>query len=79
MGFGRIIQVQYGYGSEGDLLRYRSDFNYRSVIDFFTGKRTPKDRMTLGDRITFTIAVEQYQDSDEEIFDNATWGVGLLF
>ena len=35
--------------------------------------------MTLGDRITFTIAVEQYQDSDEEIFDNATWGVGLLF
>lgn len=79
IGFGRIVQIQYGYGNHGDLLRFRSDFNYRSVVDFFTGKRTPKDRMTLGDRITFTIAVEQYQDSDEEIFDNATWGVGLLF
>ena len=79
VGFGRIIQVQYGYGSEGDLLRYRSDFNYRSVIDFFTGKRTPKDRLTLGDRLTFTIAVEQYLDDEDEIFDNATWGIGLLF
>lgn len=79
IGFGRIVQIQYGYGNQGDLLRFRSDFNYRSVVDFFTGKRTPKDRMTLGDRITFTIAVEQYQGSDEEIFDNATWGIGLLF
>ena len=49
------------------------------MIDFFTGKRTPKDRLTLGDRLTFTIAVEQYLDDEDEIFDNATWGIGLLF
>ncbi|MCG8392772.1 MAG: hypothetical protein MI745_06785 [Pseudomonadales bacterium] len=79
IGFGRIVQIQYGYGNHGDLLRFRSDFNFRSVMDFLSGRRTPKDRMTLGDRITFTVAVEQYQDSEEEIFDNATWGIGLLF
>lgn len=79
IGFGRIVQVQYGYGNHGDLVRFRSDFNFRSVMDFLSGSKTPKDRMTLGDRITFTIAAEQYQDSDEEIFDNATWGIGLLF
>ncbi|MZR62547.1 hypothetical protein [Alcanivorax sp. DP30] len=79
IGFSRIIQIQYGYGNHGDLIRFRSDFNFRSVMDFLSGTHTPKDRLTLGDRITFTIAAEQYQDSEEEIFDNATWGIGLLF
>lgn len=79
IGFGRIVQIQYGYGNHGGVLRFRSDFNFRSVLDFLTQQRTPKDRMTLGDRITFTVAAEKYQDSKEEIFDNATWGVGLLF
>ncbi|MCK0153563.1 hypothetical protein MWU49_07610 [Alcanivorax sp. S6407] len=79
IGFSRLIQVQYGYGNHGDLMRYRSDFNFRSVMDFLSGTRTPKDRLTIGDRITFTIAIEQYLDDEEEIFDNATWGIGLLF
>ncbi|MEE3321128.1 MAG: hypothetical protein VX258_10605 [Pseudomonadota bacterium] len=79
IGFSRLIQVQYGYGNHGDLMRFRSDFNFRSVMDFLSGTRTPKDRLTIGDRITFTVAIEQYLDEEEEIFDNATWGVGLLF
>ncbi|MGB2246752.1 MAG: hypothetical protein ACPH3N_03735 [Alcanivorax sediminis] len=79
VGFSRLLQVQYGYGNHGDLIRFRSDFNFRSVMDFLSGTKTPKDRLTLGDRITFTIAAEQYQDDEEEIFDNATWGIGLLF
>ncbi|ERP90291.1 hypothetical protein Q670_01545 [Alcanivorax sp. P2S70] len=78
-GFGRIAQIQYGHGNHDGLIRFRSDFNYRSIVDFFTGKRTPKDRLTLGDRLTFTIAIEQYLEDEEEIFDNATWGIGLLF
>ncbi|MAX54946.1 MAG: hypothetical protein CL537_05465 [Alcanivoracaceae bacterium] len=78
-GFGRFIQIQYGHGNHDGLIRYRSDFNYRDVVDFFSGRRTPKDRFTLGDRLTFTIAIEQYLEDEEEIFDNATWGIGLLF
>ncbi|EKF76094.1 hypothetical protein A11A3_01330 [Alcanivorax hongdengensis A-11-3] len=79
IGFGRIVQIQYGYGNHKDLLRFRSDFNFRSVVDFLSGHHTPKDRMTLGDRLTFTIAAERYLDGDEDIFNNTTWGIGLLF
>ena len=78
VGFGRIIQLQGGYGNKGQLLRFRSDFNFRSVVDFLTQTSTPKHRLTLADRITFTVSVERYND-DEEIFNNSTWGVGLLF
>ena len=39
----------------------------------------PQGPLTLGDRLTFTIAIEQYLEDEEEIFDNATWGIGLLF
>lgn len=79
IGFSRIVQIQYGYGNHGDVIRFRSDFNFRSVMDFLSGTHTPKERLTIGDRITFTISAEQYQDDEEEIFDNATWGIGLLF
>lgn len=79
VGFSRIIQLQYGHGNHGGLTRLRSDFNFRSVVNFLTQTTTPKSRLTLADRITFTAAIEDYHDSDEEIFDNFTWGVGLLF
>ncbi|MDX1804425.1 MAG: hypothetical protein R3292_10100 [Alcanivorax sp.] len=79
IGFSRIVQVQYGYGNHGDLLRFRSDFNFRSIVDFLTRHKTRKDRLTLGDRLTFTIAAEKYLDSNEDIFNNTTWGIGLLF
>jgi hypothetical protein len=79
IGFSRILMLQYGYGNHGDVLRLRSDFNFRAVADFLSGKVTPKDRMLLADRLTFSVSAERYNDSDEEIFDNATWGIGLLF
>lgn len=79
IGFSRIFQFQLGYGNHGDVLRLRSDFNFRAVSDFLTRKSTPKDRLLLADRLTFSISVERYNDDDEDIFDNATWGVGLLF
>lgn len=79
VGFSRLIQFQYGYGTEGDLLRLRSDFNFRAVIDFLSNTKTPKHRYTLADRLTFTVSAERYNDSDKKYFHNATWGVGLLF
>lgn len=79
IGFSRIAQVQYGIGTEGSLVRFRSDFNFREVMDFLSNKRTRKERMLLADRITFTIAAEDYLDDEDEIFNNFTWGIGLLF
>ena len=78
VGFGRIVQFQGGYGNQGELLRLRSDFNFRSIVDFLTQESTPRQRLLLADRITFTIAVERYSGKDD-VFNNATWGVGLLF
>lgn len=79
VGFSRILQFQYGYGTEGDLTRLRSDFNFRAIVDFLTQTKTRKDRMLLADRITFTAAIESYIDKESEPFDNFTWGIGLLF
>ncbi len=79
VGFSRILMFQYGYGNHGDVLRLRSDFNFRAVADFLSGKVTPKDRLLLADRLTFSISAERYNDKDEDIFNNATWGIGLLF
>jgi len=79
VGFSRILMFQYGYGNHGSVLRLRSDFNFRAVADFLSGKVTPKDRLLLADRLTFSISAERYNDDDEDIFNNATWGVGLLF
>jgi hypothetical protein len=79
VGFSRILMFQYGYGNHGPVVRLRSDFNFRSIVSLLTDTHVPKDRMTLADRITFTFATERYNDDDEEIYDNFTWGVGLLF
>lgn len=79
IGFSRIIQLQYGYGTEKGIFRVRSDINARAIMDFLTQKQTPKARMTLGDRLTFSFSIERYLNGDHDAFDNATWGVGLLF
>ena len=78
VGFGRIAQLQFGYGNQGQVTRLRSDINFRSIVDFITQESTPKHRLTLADRITFSYTIERYT-GDEDIFDNFTWGVGLLF
>lgn len=79
IGFSRLIQFQYGYGTEGSLVRLRSDFNFRAVMDFVNNTRTRKDRMLLADRLTFTVSGEKYNDKGKDIFNNTTWGIGLLF
>lgn len=79
VGFSRILQLQYGYGNEKGVFRVRSDINARAIIDFLTSTHTPKRRLTLGDRLTFTFTVERYLDGDHDVFDNASWGIGLLF
>lgn len=79
IGFSRILMLQWGYGTEGAVMRLRSDWNVRAIMDFFQGQPTPKRRLTIGDRLTFTLSIEDYRGSDKAMFDNATWGIGLLF
>ncbi len=79
VGFSRLIQLQYGSGNAGDLYRVRTDINFKELTDLMTFRRTPKDRLLMGDRITFSFAAERYLDSDAELYDNFTWGIGLLF
>lgn len=78
IGFSRLIQFQLGYGTEGQVFRVRSDFNYRAIVDFLTQTHTPKHRLTVADRLTFTLAAERYQGK-YDAFNNVNWGIGLLF
>lgn len=78
VGFSRLIQFQLGYGTEGQVFRLRSDFNYRAIVDFLTQTNTPKHRLTVADRLTFTLAAERYQGK-RDAFNNVHWGIGLLF
>lgn len=79
IGFGRILQLQAGFGDRGPLGRIRTDINLRSIYNFVTQTRQPKRERTLADRITFTYTAEQYSRDESEEFDNATIGIGLLF
>lgn len=79
VGFSRLLQLQIGAGNEGRVTRFRSDFNFRSIVNFLTQTQTRKDRMLLADRLTFTTAIEEYEDEESEGFNNLTWGIGLLF
>ncbi|MFZ5724518.1 MAG: hypothetical protein ACOY33_12770 [Pseudomonadota bacterium] len=81
LGFGwdRILQIQVGYGDRGPVGRVRSDINIRTIYSFITQTRQPRREKTLGDRITFTYAIERYSDEENEEFDNGTIGIGLLF
>ena len=78
VGFSRLIQFQLGYGTEGQVFRVRSDFNYRAIVDFLTQTNTPKHRLTVADRLTFTLAAERYQGK-HDAFNNVNWGIGLVF
>lgn len=79
VGFSRLVQLQYGTGNHGELYRVRTDLNINELVGLLTFSRTPKDRLLPSDRITFSFSAERYSESDEEIYDNFTWGLGLLF
>lgn len=79
IGFGRLIQMQVGYGNRGPLGRLRTDINLRSIYSFFTQTTQHPRERTLADRVTFSYAMERYSDKEHELFDNGTIGIGVLF
>ncbi len=72
-----ILQLQAGYGSKGAVQRLRHDFNMTQVYDFLTDNHRSPYNMTIENRITFTFAIERYNQHQE--LDNASIGLGLLF
>lgn len=76
-GLSNIIQLQIGIGTEDVVTRVRHDFNLTSISDFFTGTKRNRYNMSLGNRITFTVAAENYRADDR--FDNFHIGFGLLY
>lgn len=79
IGFGRLIQLQAGYGDRGPLGRLRTDINLRSLYSFFTQTNQPARERTLADRVTFTYTMERYSEDKHERFNNGTIGIGVLF
>lgn len=79
IGFGRIIQLQLGYGDRGSVGRVRTDLNLRSVYNFLTQDTQPRREKTLADRVTFTYTIERYSEEKNKEFDNGTIGVGVLY
>lgn len=77
VGLANLIQLQAGIGTEGPVTRIRHDFNLTSLSDFFTGTVRNRYNMSLGNRITFTVAAENYKD--DERFNNFHIGFGLLY
>ncbi len=77
VGFSRLLQLQLGYGNNGVVRRYRSDFNLAAITDFLTGRTRSRYERTLGSRFTFTVAAESYPEQPR--LDNFHIGVGLLY
>lgn len=77
VGLSNLAQLQIGAGTEGVVTRVRHDFNLTAINDFFTGTKRNRYNMSLGNRITFTFAAENYKD--DERFDNVHIGFGLLY
>lgn len=77
VGLSNLAQLQVGAGTEGVVTRIRHDFNLTAINDFFTGTKRNRYNMSLGNRITFTVAAEDYKD--DERFNNVHIGFGLLY
>jgi hypothetical protein len=77
VGLSGLVQLQYGDGSDGALTRIRTDINIWRMVDFFAGRKRNRFNQSLGTRLTFTFAGEDYKD--DKRFDNLQAGVGLIF
>lgn len=77
VGFSKILQLQIGMGTQGVVKRVRNDFNMTSIYDFVTGTKRNRYNTSLGNRLTLTFAMEDYED--EERLNNFHIGLGLLY
>lgn len=77
VGFSRLVQLQTGYGNNGVVQRLRSDFNFSSIMEFFSGTSYNRYDRTIGQRFTFTVSTETY--GRQPRLDCFHLGFGLLY
>lgn len=77
VGVSKLLQLQMGIGTQGVVRRIRHDLNLTSVYDFITGTKRNRYNTSLGNRLTFTVALENYKD--DKRLDNFHIGLGLQY
>ena len=77
IGFSNLLQLQAGMSTEGPVYRIRHDLNLTYLSDLFTGTKRNRYNISLGNRISWTVAMENYED--DERFDNFSLGFGLMY
>lgn len=77
LGIGGALQLQFGMGNAGSLIKLRSDLSAQQLLrgDFEFPAR--EQRKTLADRLTFSFGYERYLDDSHST--NYQIGIGLLF
>ena len=77
LGLGGALQLQFGLGNAGSLVKLRSDLSVKQLLkgDFEFPER--EQRKTLADRCIFSFSYERYFDDNRST--NFQIGIGLLF
>ena len=77
LGLGGALQLQFGMGNAGSLVKLRSDLSVKQLLkgDFEFPER--EQRKTLADRCIFSFSYERYFDDNRST--NFQIGIGLLF
>ena len=77
LGVGGALQLQFGVGNAGSLIKLRSDLSATQLMtgDFEFPERA--QRKTLTDRLIFSFSYERYLDDNNPT--NFQVGIGLLF
>lgn len=77
LGVGGALQLQFGTGNAGSLIKLRSDMSVKQLLkgDFEFPER--EQRKTLADRWIFSFSYERYLDDNRST--NYQVGIGLLF
>lgn len=77
LGVGGALQLQFGTGNAGTLIKLRSDVSATQLMkgEFEFPERTQRDKLV--DRLIFSLSYERYFDDNRST--NFQVGIGLLF
>lgn len=77
LGVGGTVQLQFGIGNAGSLIKLRSDISAAELMKGELEFPDREQRKTLTDRLIFSFSYERYLDDNHPT--NFQIGIGLLF
>ena len=77
LGVGGALQLQFGMGNAGSLIKLRSDVSAKQLMKGYFEFPERAQRKTLADRLIFSFSYERYLDDNNPT--NFQIGIGLLF